>query len=332
MKHLGQIAMGLAVAVFGACGGTSAGSGVDATDNGDGAVNNGDGNVVADAAPGSADAAPGAQPIIFTILMENHDYAEIVGSANAPYVNSLIAEYGLATNYNDTIHPSLGNYLYMISGANQYPGFIDLGPKQSPFPVKKDNLGTQFEAKHIKWRAYAESMGAACKLTDSSPYATKHMPFMYFDDMQNGPNGLCAQHIVDYANFPLDLATGDYQYMWITPNLTSDGHDPSSNPVMGMKTSDAWLAQEVPKILNSSGWKAGGILFITWDEAEGRNGDDPDKIPMIVISPHMKQAGMKIDTHFTHGSYLATIEDLLNLGRLPTVPTTTTPNLLGFVQ
>jgi hypothetical protein len=24
---------------------------------------------------------------IFTIILENHDYAEIVGSANAPYIN-----------------------------------------------------------------------------------------------------------------------------------------------------------------------------------------------------------------------------------------------------
>src|SRR5215831_16954168 len=87
---------------------------------------------------------------IFTIVLENHDYAEIVGSANAPYINSLIAQGALATNYKDTGHPSLPNYLFMISGDNQYPGFIDLDPTTFPFPVDKPNLGTQLETASIK--------------------------------------------------------------------------------------------------------------------------------------------------------------------------------------
>ena len=44
---------------------------------------------------------------IFTIIIENHDYAEIVGSSNAPYINSLIGMGALATNYKDSgTHPS----------------------------------------------------------------------------------------------------------------------------------------------------------------------------------------------------------------------------------
>src|SRR5215468_549856 len=161
---------------------------------------------------------------IFTILLENHDYAEIVGSANAPYINSLIAQGALATNYKDTLHPSLPNYLYMISGDNQYPGFIDLDPTFFPFPVDQPNLGTQLQAAGIKWRSYQESMGSPCALAASGNYAPKHDPFLYFKDMQSGP---CAATNVDYNQFAADLATNTYRYMWITPNLTSDGHDPS---------------------------------------------------------------------------------------------------------
>ena len=36
---------------------------------------------------------------IFTIVMENHSYGQIIGSGSAPYINSLAAKYGLATNY-----------------------------------------------------------------------------------------------------------------------------------------------------------------------------------------------------------------------------------------
>ena len=284
------------------------------------------------------DAPPGTGPdgsvshtlTVFTILLENHDYAEIIGSSNAPYINSLLAQGALATNYKDTNHPSLPNYLHMISGADQYPGFVDLDPTTTPFPVNQPNLGTQLQAAGIKWRAYDESMTTPCKLTGAGSYAPKHDPFLYFTDQQTGANGLCATTNVDYSNFAADLATNTYRYMWITPNLTDDGHDPANNPVMGLKTSDTWLSVQVPKILASAAYQAGGILFITWDEAEGRNGNDPDKIPMIILSPRIKTAGMTSATAFTHSSYTATIEDLFGMPRLATV--TAAPAMMEFLN
>lgn len=268
---------------------------------------------------------------VFTILMENHDYAEIVGSTNAPYVNSLIADYGLATNYSDTGHPSLPNYLHLISGDNQYPGVIDVGPQTLfLFPSAAMNLGTQLQAAGIKWRSYQESEATPCMLSDDGTYAAKHDPFLYFTDMQMGANNLCADTNVDYTNFAADLATNTYRYMWITPNLNDDGHDPSTDPVGALKTSDTWLKNNVPAILASDGFKNGGVLFLTWDEAEGRNGDSADQIPMIVISPRIKTAGMTSATAFTHSSYLATVEDMFGMARLSTV--TADPNLMEFLN
>ncbi len=268
---------------------------------------------------------------IFTIPLENHDYAEIVGSSNAPYINSLIADYGLATNYKDTGHPSTPNYLNLISGDNQYFGLFDVEP-QTPFlfPSAAMNLGTQLQAAGLKWRSYQETEATPCMLTDDGSYAPRHDPFLYFTDMQMGANNLCANTNVDYTNFAADLATNTYRYMWITPNLTDDGHDPSTDPVGALETTDTWLKNNVPAILASDGFKNGGVLFITWDEAEGRNGDDPDQVPMIVVSPRIKTAGMTSATAFTHSSYLATVEDLFGMPRLPTV--TSTPSLMEFLN
>jgi phosphatidylinositol-3-phosphatase len=305
----------------------------------------GSNNPQVDAPHGTADAPNGQHdaPIVvggtltvFTIVLENHDYAEIIGSTNAPYINSLIAANGpgvLATNYKDSgTHPSLPNYLYMISGDPQYIGGVDLGAKTFPFPVDKPNLGTQLETANIKWRSYQESMGTPCKLTDgaSGTYAMKHDPFLYFKDQQNGANNLCANTNVDYSTFATDLATNTYRYMFITPNLTSDGHDPATDPALGLQHSDTWLSNEVPKILASDAYKAGGVLFITWDEAEGRGTDDKDQVPMIILSPKLKQPGARSATAYTHGSYLATVEDLLKLPRLATV--TNTPAMLEFFK
>jgi len=321
-------AMMIGSLVVAACGGGMNNGGTDAPGSNGGS--DGSGGSGSDGSGGSgSDGAVNAQATIFTIVLENHDYAEIVGSSNAPYINSLIASYGLATNYKDTNHPSLPNYLHMISGDDQYPGIFDVDPTQVPyFPAAQPNLGTQLEAASINWRSYQESMGTPCKLTASGSFAPKHDPFLYFTDMQADP--LCSQRNVDFGSFAADLASNDYRYMWITPNLTSDGHDPSTDPVKALKTSDTWMSQHVPDILASDGYKNGGVLFITWDEAEGRNGDNADQIPMIVVSTRIKSAGMTSNTAFTHSSYAATVEDLLSMPRLDKVKTAA--SLTEFLQ
>ena len=280
------------------------------------------------AAPRSDASVPSSlKGTIFTIVMENHDYAEVVGSPNAPYINSLIAQYGLATNYLDSgVHPSLPNYLTMISGAPQYAGGVDKNPTASPFPVAQPSLGTQLEAAGITWRSYQESMGAPCRLAPSGNYAPKHDPFLYFTDMQ--ASSLCAARNVDYSQFAADLASGQYRYMWITPNLLDDGHNPQTSPVTGLKQSDAWASTEIPKILASDAFKNGGVIFLTWDEAEGRNHDSKEQIPMIVISPTIVRAGFQSSSAYSHKSYLATVEDILGLPRLATV--TNEPSLAEF--
>jgi hypothetical protein len=118
--------------------------------------------------------------------------------------------------------------------------------------------------------------------------------------------------------------------MWITPDLIDDGHNPSSSPVTGLKQSDAWAATEIPKILASDAYKNGGTIFLTWDEAEGHNGDDKEQIPMIVISSRLKSAGYKSATLYSHKSYLATVEDMLGLPRLATV--TNEPAMTEFFK
>jgi hypothetical protein len=162
-----------------------------------------------------------------------------------------------------------------------------------------------------------------------TPYAPKHDPFLYFTDMQAAE--LCAAKNVDYGTFAADLAAGATRFMWITPNLTSDGHDPNMDPVTGAKNSDAWAATEIPKIMASSAYKNGGVIFLTWDEAEGRSGSNSDDhIPMIVISENIKSAGFTSAKAYSHKSYLATVEDLLGLPRLATV--TSEPSMTEFFK
>src|ERR1700730_2602394 len=47
---------------------------------------------------------------IFVIVDENKAASDIVGSPQAPYINSLAGQNGLASQYSAIAHPSLPNY------------------------------------------------------------------------------------------------------------------------------------------------------------------------------------------------------------------------------
>jgi len=145
-------------------------------------------------------------------------------------------------------------------------------------------------------------MGTPCKLTASGTYAPKHDPFLYFANIQNGANGLCAATNVDYSQFAVDLAAERNRYMWITPNLINDGHDPSNDPVAALQATDAWLQIEVPKILASAALSGRRRPLHHLGRAEGRNGNSGDQVPMIVISPMIRAAAFKSNNAYNHAS------------------------------
>ncbi|MEA2500072.1 MAG: hypothetical protein QOD01_183, partial [Actinomycetota bacterium] len=53
---------------------------------------------------------------IAVIVMENHDYGQVMGSSSASYTNSLAHAYATAANYFAVDHPSLPNYLALAGG------------------------------------------------------------------------------------------------------------------------------------------------------------------------------------------------------------------------
>src|SRR5204863_6573173 len=67
--------------------------------------------------------AQGAEPPVprfkhvVVVVMENKAKAEVVGNADAPYFNSLVSRYAVLTHYGGVSHPSLPNYLGLVSGS-----------------------------------------------------------------------------------------------------------------------------------------------------------------------------------------------------------------------
>ena len=110
---------------------------------------------------------------IFTIVMENHNYSEIVGNtAQAPYTNSLINQYSLATNYAAVWHPSLPNYLALAGGST-----FGISTDCTDCFVNAPNIADRITASGRTWRSYQESMprrASSATPTEAQPLHLLH--------------------------------------------------------------------------------------------------------------------------------------------------------------
>jgi hypothetical protein len=181
------------------------------------------------------------------------------------------------------------------------------------------HLGDQLDGANVEWREYAQSMMTPCNAGAAAPFAPRHVPFLYFNDIYSSVSR-CQQRVRDYGDFAPDLAAGTYRFSMISPNLCNDMHGGflSNCPSSPSETTqgDEWLATEVPTILATPGFGASGkdVLFIIWDEQTGSKGTASTPMLTIIISPLAKQGPtMKA---YTHESLLATIEDSFGLARL----------------
>ncbi len=264
-------------------------------------------------------------PIVFLIVMENHNWAGsggIATSAEAPYINkALVPTAAVAGNYFNPPgnHPSLPNYLWMEAGTN-FGIHVDGVPSEFHQSTHA-HLSELLQNAGIPWRGYVESIsGNTCPLepegpTDSSGsrlYEPRHFPQVFFEDMTNNlspKSAYCIAHVRPFTELASDLKSGKIgRYNFITPNLCDDGHDPCGGNAIAHI--DTWLKDHLPTILDSAEYKAGHVVvFITADEAA--NGDGP--IPFLALGEGVKK-GYKNELYYNHSSLLRTLEEIFKVG------------------
>ena len=234
---------------------------------------------------------------VFTIVLENKSASSVIGSRDAPYLNELAARYGLAEAYQAVAHPSQPNYLALFSGSTH--GVTDDKPRDITAPT----LADQLEATGHTWRVYAENVPGDCYRgatastggTDGAgTYVRKHEPAISFTTI-SGSLARCAS-IRPMSDFDPAAST----YALIVPNMCNDAHD------CPLSTADAWLKKYVPQILGSKAWSDGGVLFITFDEADGQD-RAANRVATLVIAPTVV-AGMRSPVPHSHYSLLRTIQ------------------------
>jgi phosphatidylinositol-3-phosphatase len=255
---------------------------------------------------------------VIWIWMENQSYGSIIGSSDAPYINQLASECGLATNYHNVDHPSAPNYLAATTGLDD-DGANDCTPSQCP--DTDNNLYAQLDQAHKSWRVYEEGMPSNCAQgpLDSGwepPYDVNHNPAVYFPSLLaeclqwDQPMGTPTA-----GNFASELVSGLPSYTFIAPGVCNDMHS------CAVSVGDSYLSQLIPAITSSKDYRDGStVVFLVWDE--GENGstnacafnttDVGCHVAAIVVSPTTRPGTQSAEL-FNHYSLLKTTEQLLGL-------------------
>ena len=255
---------------------------------------------------------------IVMILFENKEYTVTIGNSQMPNFNRLAKSYTLLSQYYAITHPSLPNYLAMVSG--DYFGIKTDYPSKI---IDATNLPDLLESHRLTWKTYQESMPAPCGLEDTLRYNQKHNPFVFFSDIRNNPDR-CKQSVVPLTQLQADIQQNTLpNYAFIMPNLCNSAHD------CDVKIADDWLGKMVDQLVAYQPLLENGLIVITWDEGTGIHTccgltTVGGRVATILISSKV-MPGFNDNTPYTHYSLLKTILynwDLPELGHTADPQTT----------
>ena len=249
---------------------------------------------------------------VLIVMEENTNYADVIGSASAPYLNALANQYGLATQYYASSHPSIPNYFALTTGQT-----LTNDDSQTPltFPVSVDNVVRELVAAGKTWKSYAESIpsvgyiGGDATGPDGGTFYTRHVPLPFMKDVQDSATQKL--NIVPFTQLAADLAANDLpDYSFITPNGCDDAHDCS------LSVADTWLKNNIDPLIKSAAFQKDGLLIIVFDESGNDNTNGGGRVAAVIVSPFCK-AGYKSTTLYQHPSVLRLMLEGLGVKAVP---------------
>lgn len=240
---------------------------------------------------------------IILILLENRDYEETIGNPNMPIFNALAKKNVLLTNNYAIKHPSLPNYIALMSGDTQ-----GITKDCNDCFVNANNLADVIEASGRTWKAYLEGMPSPCYVGNTKLYAMRHNPLIYFDSVRLNTTR-CEANDVPLPQLDTDLANNQLpNFSFIMPDLCNSGHD------CLLEVADKWVGDMVNKLQSSSALGEKNLIIITFDEGNDKNtatccgmaNKAGGRIATVLISPEAK-AGFTDGTPISHYGLLKTI-------------------------
>ena len=219
---------------------------------------------------------------VVVVVFENHEESAVDDGSQAPAFKRYAARYADLTDYTAIGHPSLPNYLALVSGSTQ--GVTNDCTSCGPWP---QSIGGLLTRAGKTWGGYAEGY-------PSSPlFAKKHMPFLYFTDG--------ASHVHPLSSFNARRLPA---YSFVAPNLCNDAHD------CPLTTANAFLQRWLPPLLRVPST----AVFVLFDEGTTSIGGG-GRVAAFVAGTAVKQH-VSFRQSVNHYTVLRTIEDLFRLPHL----------------
>jgi hypothetical protein len=227
---------------------------------------------------------------VTVVMEENHAYSQIIGSSQAPYINSLAADGALFTQSYAVTHPSEPNYMAIFSGSTD-----GLTADTCPVTSSAANLGSELLAASKTFVGYAEGLpSTGSTVCTSGEYARKHAPWVNFPAIPGSDSK-------PFSSFPSSNFANLPTVSFVIPNLLDDMHDGT------IAEGDSWLSKNLSSYVS---WAKSNdsLLIVTWDEDNDASGNH---IATIFVGPMVKNS--KYSEKINHYNVLRTIEDMYGL-------------------
>jgi hypothetical protein len=250
---------------------------------------------------------------VLIIVLENQNYSSAMKD---PFLAQL-AEMGASfSDFRALIHPSYPNYLAMVGGSL-------FGVRSNNQITLPDDNSHRTIADFLDWKNYAEDYPSEPQpfLGDRGKYVRKHVPFLSFAKIQQESFGNVVsvstkdpynRFVADVEDFRRDPKKHPLpRYMFYSPNVDNDGHDPVLRPGRGLKKASSWLNKFLKDWFPLDEKMKGTLVIVTFDESEAF--EKTERIYTVFLGDMVKPG--EITKTYTHYSVLRTIED--NFGVLP---------------
>ena len=233
---------------------------------------------------------------VVVVVFENRSSESVLGYQGAPTFNRLAAQYALLRNYRAVAHPSLPNYLALVSGSTH-----GIHNDCVSCLVGGSSLADTIQGAGLTWRAYVEGYrGVGARPAHPIPFFAR-IPFLRFDNVGD---------IQPLSSFGKALRAGRLpNFSLIVPNLCHDMHNCS------IATGDRWLRRFERPLLRSPAMQR-SVLIITFDEGRSSDHLGGGGLVTTIVAGPLVRPHVRSDQPYSHYSLLRTIEDAWGLPRL----------------
>jgi Phosphoesterase family/Bacterial Ig domain len=259
---------------------------------------------------------------VYVVAEENHSYERLVGSSNMPYLNKLISQGALATQFYANQHSSLPNYFWLTAGQPITQN------NETTLTYDVNSILRHVMQKGLTYKSYAQSLpypGFAGLYYGA--YMKRHAPLPYLSDMGRSSSEMLKH--VGINQLLTDINNGNLpNFAFITPDGNNDMHNCPDGEASCQQKADQFLRTYIAPLLATAPFQPGGDgLLIIWSDEADLSGDDRcsatdlsgcgGRIVVTLVGPRVK-SGYKSTTTYHHENLLKTM--LLALGSTSNFP------------